>query len=124
MVEGAEERRDCGQEGRHHNALFYADDGMVALSDPRWIQGAFITLVGLFYRVGMRTNVGKKVGMVYCPCQAVGTYSEAAYGRRMTIEGPSYRERQKRRVQCRECGEEMAAGSLAGNLKTQHGRAA
>ena len=30
MVEGAEERGERGQEGRHQNALFYADDGMVA----------------------------------------------------------------------------------------------
>ena len=34
MVEGAEERDECGQEGRHHIALFYADDGMVVSSDP------------------------------------------------------------------------------------------
>ena len=35
MVEGAEERGESGQEGRHNNALFYADDNMVALSDPQ-----------------------------------------------------------------------------------------
>ena len=37
MVEGAEERGKRGQEGRHHNALFYADDGMVASSDLQWL---------------------------------------------------------------------------------------
>ena len=31
MVEGAEEWGVCGKEGRHNNALFYADDGMVAI---------------------------------------------------------------------------------------------
>ena len=41
----------------------------------------------------------------------------------MKGEGPSYRERHKVRVQCRKCGEEMAAGSLAGYRMTQHGRA-
>ena len=59
-----EERGERGQEGRHQNALFYADNGMVASSDPRWLQGAFSTLVGLFDRVGLRNNVGKTVGMV------------------------------------------------------------
>ena len=49
---------------------------------------------------------------------------EAAYGRRMTGEGPTYREQQKGWVQCRECREEMAAGSLAGHKMTQHGREA
>ena len=34
MVEGAEERGECGQEGRHQNFLFYADYGIVASSDP------------------------------------------------------------------------------------------
>ena len=86
MVEGAEEQGERGQEGRHHNSLFYADDGMVLLSDPRWIQGAFSTLVGLFDRVGLRRNFGKAVSMVFSQTQ-----SEVAYGRQMTGEGPSYR---------------------------------
>ena len=45
-------------------SLFYADNGMVASSDPGWLQGAFNTLVGLFDRVGLQTNVGKTVGTV------------------------------------------------------------
>ena len=48
----------------------------------------------------------------------------AAYGRKMTVEGPAYRERQKERVQCGECRKEMAAGLLASHRVTQHGRAA
>ena len=34
MVEVTEERGGRGKEGRHHNALFYADNSMVASSDP------------------------------------------------------------------------------------------
>ena len=124
MGEGAEERGERGQEGRHKNDLLYMDDGMVVLSDPRWLQGSCITLVGLFDRVGLLTNAGKIVDMVFRPCQAAGSQLEAAYGRRMTEEGPSYLERQKGRVQCGECGEEMTAGSMAGHMNTQHGRAA
>ena len=101
MVEGAEEQGERGQEGRHQADLFYADDGMVASSDPRWLQGAFNTLVGLFYRVVLRTNVGKTVGMVCRPCQAAVNQSEVVYGRRITEEVPTYRKRQKGRVQCR-----------------------
>ena len=88
MVEGSEERGERGQEGMHQNALFYADDGMVASSVPQWFQKDFITLVGLFYRVGLRTNVGKTVGMVFRSCQAVGNSSEAVYGRRITGDDP------------------------------------
>ena len=34
-------------------ALLYADNGMVASSDPACLQGAFNALVGLFDRVGL-----------------------------------------------------------------------
>ena len=64
MVEDAEEWGKHEQGVRHQAALLYADDGMVALSEPRWIQGAFNTLVGLFYRLGLRTSVGNIVGMI------------------------------------------------------------
>ena len=101
VIEGAEEWSESGQGGRIQAALFYADNGMVASSDPCWIHGTFNTLVGLFYRVGLRTNVGKIVGMVCRPCQAAVNHSEAVYGRRITGEVPTYRKRQKGRVQCR-----------------------
>ena len=66
-----------------------------ASSDPRWIQGAFNTMVGLFDRVGLQTNAGMSVDVVYGPCQASGGHSKAAYGRRITGEVPTYRERLK-----------------------------
>ena len=91
MVEGAGERGERGQEGRHQNALFYADNGMVASSDPRWLQGEFSTLVGIYDRVGLRTNFRKTVSMVCPPCQAAGNQSEAVYGRQIMGEGPTYR---------------------------------
>ena len=65
VIAGVEERGECGQESRHQAALFYTDNGVVALSDPCWLQGAFNTLVGLFDRVDLRTNVRKTVGMVF-----------------------------------------------------------
>ena len=42
----AERRGDWGRESRHQAALFYADDGMIASSEPRWLQWAFTVLVG------------------------------------------------------------------------------
>ena len=71
-VEDAEKRGERGKEGRHQAALLYVDDGMVASSDPRWLQWAFNALVGLFERVGLRNNVGKTVSMVCRPCPAAG----------------------------------------------------
>ena len=92
-LEEAEKRGERGNEGRHQAALFYAENGMVASSDPRWLQWAFDALVSLFERVGLRKNVGKTVSMVCRLCQAAGTQSEEAYGRKMTGEGPTCRER-------------------------------
>ena len=104
FIADAEEWGKLGNEGRHQAALFYADDGMVASSDPQWLQGALNTLVGLFDRVGMQTNVGKTVGIVCHPCQAAGNLSKVAYGRRVTGEGPTYRERLKVQVSYGACG--------------------
>ena len=67
--------------------------------------------------------MGKKVRMKCRPCSAAGKKSEEAYGRNMTGEGPTYRERQKERVECGDCGKEMTAGSLASHRMTQHGKA-
>ena len=78
MLEGAEERGELGQEGRHHNSLFYADYGVVASPYPGWLQGYFSSLVGLFGRVGLHTNVCKIVDMVCRLCRAVGNQSEVA----------------------------------------------
>ena len=90
-VEDAEKRGERGKEGRNQSALFYADDGMVASSDPRWLQWAFNDLVGLFKHMGLRNNVGKTVSMICRPCPAAGNQSEEEYGRKMTGEGPLYR---------------------------------
>ena len=73
---------------------------MVASSDPRWLQWAFDALVSLFERVGLRNNVRKAVSMVFPPCQEAWKQSVAAYGRKMTGEGPTYQERQKEWLEC------------------------
>ena len=50
---------------------------MIASSEPGCIQGGFSTIVGLFERLGLKTNVGKMVGMVFRLCQVAGTHLEA-----------------------------------------------
>ena len=45
------------------------------------------------------------------------------YGRKMTGEGPTYRERQKERVECGDCGKDMAAGLLVSHRMIHHGKA-
>ena len=78
------EREAEGGEG-HFSAVFYADDGMVGATDPQCLQGAFSTLVAIFDRVGLRTNVDKTVSMACQPCQAgSGNRTPDGYRRRVT----------------------------------------
>ena len=121
-VEEAETQGGRGQEGRHQAALFYADDGMVASSDPRWLHWDFNTLVGLFDRVGLQINVGKTASMTCRPFPAAGNQLEVAYGRKITGEGPTYLERKREKVKCGECGKGMAAGSLDTHRMVQHAK--
>ena len=97
---------------------------MVASSDPAWLQGAFNALVGLFDRVGLQKKFGKTVGMVCHPFQAAGNITQAVYGRRLAGEGNSYRKRQWGWVECRECGEQLAVGSMSSHMMNRHGKAA
>ena len=113
------------QRGGYFSAIFYADDGMVGASDPTWLQGAFSALVAIFGRVGLQTNVYKTVRMAFQPCRAgSGNRTAEGYRRRITGEGKYFREQQRERVACEECGAEIAAGSLSSHLMTQHGKAA
>ena len=113
-----------GREGLHHGHFFYADDGLVSSIDLEWLQGELDTLTGLFDRLGLQKNVGNTVGMVCHPCQAAGTNLEAAHKWRIMGEGLIYRERQRVRAKCSDCGEEMAVGSLSVFQPMQHGREA
>ena len=45
-------------------AFLYADNGLVASTDPVWMQGTFETLTGLFVSVCLRKNNGKKAGII------------------------------------------------------------
>ena len=61
-------------------------------------------MVSLLDRVGLKANSGKIVGMVCRKFQSVGTQSYVAYGRKMTGVGPSFQERQRGWIQCKEYG--------------------
>ena len=97
----------------------------VGASDPAWLQGAFSALVAIFNSVGLQTNVDKTVSMACHPClEGSGNRTAEGYRRRITGDGNSFWERQRERVACRECGAELAAGSLSSHLMTRHGKAA
>ena len=76
-------------------AFFYADDGMVASTDPGWLLLVFNNLAGKFDQVGLRKNVHKNVG--WCAGlsgRAAGLRAYEAYTQRMKGEGLGFKERQ------------------------------
>lgn len=102
--------------------LFYADDGLIGAHDPVWLQHALDALVGLFRQVGLQTNTEKTKVLTCVPGAIHSSLSTEAYNScRMTGEGDSYCTRQCHKVNCPECGMELAAGSLRQHLRSQHG---
>ena len=85
-------------------AYLYADDSLVASTQPERLQRAFDVLTGLFDRVGLQTNTAKTVDMVCHKCHAPGGISEDAYVRRVMGRGTTFLERQKRRVEFHSAG--------------------
>ena len=102
-------------------AFFYTDDEVVSSKDLGWLQSEFDLLKGLFDRMGLRTNICKTAGMVFQPCRADRVRADKAYTRRIMGEGTSFKEQQRKRVTCPECGKELEKGSLVTHLQTQHG---
>ena len=74
-----------GKKIRQFLAEFYANDGLVQSRDPARLQASLDTLVTLFERVGLRTNISKTKMMVCVPghiriCQSQATYIERMEG--------------------------------------------
>ena len=79
--------------------------------------------MGLFDRVGLKTNCKKTVSMTCRPCSTPGNISKETYRHTMTGDGPTPRERKRERVQCVDYGKDMAARSLDSHRMPQHGKA-
>ena len=45
--------------------VFYADNDILSLQDPAWLQGSLNILIGLFHRIGLMYNVAKSTGWEY-----------------------------------------------------------
>ena len=108
-----------GEEIRSFLAAFYADDGILQSWDPIRLQTAADILVGLFERVGLKTNTSKTQAMVCTLGKMRQCQSQAVYNRRMTGVGEAERYH-GRRVTCDICGDGLAARLLQSHLATQH----
>jgi len=121
-------RRVLGEEAARHGygtavrelmAIFYADDAVLASRDPVALQKALDIIVGLFERVGLRTNTSKTKIMTCVPGKIRTRLSPEAYNNSregMSVAG----DWQTRRVHCDICDMSLTAGSLPSHLETQH----
>ena len=102
-------------------ALFYANNGLVALPESAHLQGSFKALTGFFDRVGLWNNKGKIGSMACRPCHTPHSCSTEAYTWRVTGRGIFYGERLCQRVHFLECGVDLASVFLADHHQRQHG---
>ena len=79
--------------------FFYADDGLLDLTKPAWIQ-AELDVLQCFYRWALKNNLYKSAGVIFHPCYIFSRHSEAAYTWRMIDVGPYFWDRQRRSVWC------------------------
>ena len=72
-------------------SFFYAGDGLLALTQPEWLQWVFDVLMDLFERVGLKTNVQKMIRMEFQPCHIVSRRHllTVDYWGRPVLLGPS-----------------------------------
>ena len=90
-------------------ACFCADDGLLAARDPEHLQLALDHLTGFFDRVGLKTDTAKTKAMTFLPGRIRQGLSDEAYLARMDLEA---REAvAARKVRCKLCQTELAAGS-------------
>ena len=93
-------------------ALFYRYDGIIDPPRMSRIQEALDFLTGLFYGVGLSTDVDKIVGMIRQSCNIYGMQYDVSYTWRMKGKGPSYSSKKQERVQCLEFRAELTDFSL------------
>ena len=100
-------------------AIFYADDAMLASRDPEQLQAALDIIVGLFERVGLRTNTTKTKVMTCVPGKIRTRHANSVYnGMQEGLVASS--DLQNRSVDCDICGQTFQENTLSQHLETQH----
>ena len=107
---------------RGSEALFYVDDGLIENNNNIKVQHDLDILIGLFEKMGLKTNEKKTKYMIFRGPAPSKRLSKEAYERHCTGNGLSYLERRKKRVECSICGKEMQMGSLQRHMLQQHGK--
>jgi hypothetical protein len=103
------------------SALFYADDGKLAGSNPSLVQTGLDLFVQLFRRIGLELNATKTQTMICLGPKPLGHMSTMAYKRRFDQSFPTHRERKLSKVLCHICSKAMNNQYLPIHLRDIHG---
>ena len=85
---------------------FYADDGVLSARCPEWLQESFTILVGLFERVGLRTNAQKTKVMTCVPGRIRVSFTEEVYND-YCHGAYTHADRKRLQVECNICNRSM-----------------
>ena len=80
--------------------MLYVDNVRIVGHNPVWVQMALTVVVGMFDRVGLKTNLGKTKSILCTPGFIRGKQGVAAYNRRVKGEGTTFRDQKINRVIC------------------------
>ena len=113
---------DAAKDGVAHMAakfiaLFYVDDAFIASRDHVFLQNSLDTLISVFERVGLYTNVQKTKSMTFLPGKIRPRFSNELYERRF---GSGEQEEVQDQVQCDICKKMLKPASLRKHLERQH----
>ena len=103
--------------------LFYVDDGYIASRDPELLQKCVDTLVEIFERVGLYTNVDKTKAMTCLPGKIRYRLSDESYNRRFGSGEQAeeqVEEEEEDKVECHICKKMLKPASLQKHLEKQH----
>ena len=103
--------RHCSGESGE-TSLFYADDGMLAGTDPVQLQGSLDCITKGFASLGLKMNSQKTEFMIATAKSRTGRMSTRAYNRKITGDGPTFQDRAATKVTCINCGTQVYRQSL------------
>jgi hypothetical protein len=100
--------------------IFYVDGAYLAARDPNFLQVALTSLVIMFDRVGLETNVKKMQTMISTPRQIITQLSTGSYHCRQGYGTHTREYWVARTVECRQCQAKINTSSLSRHLADLH----
>ena len=107
MVDAVVRRCRHQKQDTEETTLFYADDGVLAGTDPMELQGSLDIITKGFASLGLKMNAQKTEFMIATGKSRAGRMSTRAYNRLVTGSDQVYTAQAHTKVICINCGSEV-----------------